>query len=494
MSNDGDKEHVFAAADSLAGQLQRGRGMGFLRASYERTTVIEPLLIDCVTHDSRWDRQLESRSVYYATLLLQLDIPLDPLAASLRVYAENPAEEAGDAEYFVLDTLCALAVRGDMSAIAIVRAYLTYGRHWEYAFETLMAEVPGLSLLVDEMSQLLDRRFPADADLEDELPGVGPALHTRQEPWLSLRQLNPRVERILSAREQVALQRQNEQELVNARLASLSLSELLALDATESTITYRVPYAFQQHVTDADLDLLLSSAQNGQRWQRSVAFRGLQRLADPAVLPILRAFFESSDTRPGSLYGAAVKAMIALPASATLALAREWFDAPDGLHRHVALLVLEAHATADDVDRVRAALPPSLERDSWGTGECYMQGSMLKILARFPDASFYPLAETVFNEAKYARTRVHAARLLAASDRERFAHDSALECLWDCEEKVRVVGCSNVALDRPEASSRLQILASDPYEDEEVRQTAINRLSSGSPYRQSTNWDKLEDK
>ncbi|MDQ2902788.1 MAG: hypothetical protein M3Y81_04450 [Chloroflexota bacterium] len=497
------EEHVIASADSLLGQLQRGRGMGFLRALREGATVSGPLLFHCMTYDPRWDRQLESRSDYYAALLLQLALPLDPFDAYLRVCAETDSGDARDAESIVLDSICALAVRGDLSAIAIMRAYLAYGYEWEDVFETLM-EVSNPRLSVDEVSRIIDQRFPDDDTLDDELPWVGPGMHTRKEPWRSLRQVNPRVDHILSRHEKEEEQRQHQQEMVQAELARLSTSELLALDVdshmlqarlarlptsellaldvdldADSHMAYLVARALQQHVTSADLDLLLQRAQDGARWQRFVAFRGLQRLAHPAALPVLQAFFESPAARPGSLYGAAVHAIAALPSSATLDLARDWFDAPDGSHRHVALLILKAHAMATDVGRVRAALLPSLERDTWGTSECYMQGVMLEILARFPEPESYTDAEIVFKEAKYARTRVYAAQVLAASNRDRFAHSIALECLWDCEERVRVIGCNSVDLHVPEAAPRLQAMAHDLHEDEEVRCAAKERLAVG---------------
>ncbi|MDQ2716167.1 MAG: hypothetical protein M3Z08_14770 [Chloroflexota bacterium] len=475
------EEHVIASADSLLGQLQRGRGMGFLRALREGATVSGPLLFHCMTYDPRWDRQLESRSDYYAALLLQLALPLDPFDAYLRVCAETDSGDARDAESIVLNSICALAIRGDLSAIAIMCAYLAYGYEWESVFETLM-EVSNPRLSVDEVSHIIDQRFPDDDTLDDELPCVGPGMHTRQEPWRSLRQVNPRVDRILSKHEKEEEQRSQQEELSEAELARLPTSELLALDVdldADSHMAYLVAHALQQRVTGADLDLLLQRAQDGARWQRFVAFRGLQRLAHPAALPVLQAFFESPAARPGSLYGAAVHAIAALPSSATLDLARDWFDAPDGSHRHVALLILKAHAMATDVGRVRAALLPSLERDTWGTSECYMQGIMLEILARFPEPESYTEAETVFKEAKYARTRIYAAQVLAASDRDRFAHSIALECLWDCEERVRVIGCNSVDLHVPEAAPRLQAMAHDLHEDEEVRCAAKERLAVG---------------
>ncbi len=467
-----------APADLLLGQLQRGAGRGFLRALQEDVTVITPLLFDCVIHDPRWDRQLESRSDYYAVLILQFALSLDPFDTCLRAYAENDSEDATDAEYAVLDTICSLAVRGDVSAIAIVRAYLTYGHHWGMAFETLM-EVSDTSLSVDEASRIIDQRFPDDDTLDDELFSVGPLLsYAQQEPWRSLRFVNPRVNRIMSEREMKVGQWRQQMEPVQARFANLPITELFTVAIDNDTTRFAVQ-ALQERVTTADLDLLLHMAQQGDHRQRFVAFRGLQRLAHPAALPILQAFFESPNALPGRLYGAAARAIVALPSHITLDLARSWFDTSEGLCLHVALQILEAHATVTDVGRIRAAILPSLERNTREMNECYMQCGMLKILARFPQSGPYPEAETVFNEAGYAPIRSYAAQVLAVCNPDQFAHGLALECLWDCEKRVRLIGCERVSLDVLDAYAKLQTMSYDPHEDEKVRKAAKGHLIVG---------------
>ena len=158
--------------------------------------------------------------------------------------------------------------------------------------------------------------------------------------------------------------------------------------------------------------------------------------------------------------------MVALPAGCTLDLARAWFDDPTGPHRHIALQILEAHATSADVPRVRAALLPALRRDTAHNAERYMQCGILEVLARFPDHGPYPEAETAFEEAGYAWTRWRAAEVLAASGRGHFSRGFAVECLWDCEERVRQSGCAYVDQRNPDASDRLQALVRDPREDE----------------------------
>src|SRR5205085_5627268 len=139
---------------------------------------------------------------------------------------------------------------------------------------------------------------------------------------------------------------------------------------------------------------------------------------------------------------------------------------------------LEAHGPAAGVPRVRDALIPSLWRDTPDTNECYMQCGMLEILARFPAAGPYPEVETVFKEAGYSRTRIYAAEVLAASDGQGFAHGLAVECLWDCEERVRLIGCDSVALDMPDVRARLHAMSRDPDEDEDVSSAARERVAA----------------
>lgn len=467
---------TIAPAESLLGQLQRGRGGGCIQALREDVALVRPLLLECMLDDPRWDRQIETRSDYYAQLIIHTALPLDQLGTHLHAQAGLPP---GDANDLALGTLYALADRGYGPATAMLRDYLSYGEFWEAAFEVLV-ENGGLG--VEEMGRILDRRFPEDAVLDRELPTTGLGMHTLQEPWRSLRLVNPRVERILSAHEREAAQQQQQEEQLHAAFADRPTSELLVAGVDYRTARFAA-LAIREQVTAADIDLLLQGARHGDPWHRFVAFRGLERRAHPAAFPILRAFFEAPEDQPGFLYGAAVRAMVALPAGRTLDLARAWFDDPTGPHRHIALQILEAHATRADVPRVRAALLPSLRRDTADNAERYMQCGILEVLARFPDRGPYPEAETVFEEAGYAWTRWRAAEVLAASGRGHFSRGFAVECLWDCEERVRQVGCAHVDGRNPDASERLQALVRDPREDERVRRAAQERLYGGTSPR-----------
>jgi len=466
-----------APPDSLLGQLQRGRGAGFLRALREDASVVRPLLLDCVLHDPRWDRQVETRADYYAALIVHTQLPLDPLDAHLRTLAETNLHDPND---LALATLCALAARGYAPAVAIVRAYLDYGdssngESWDAAFEALMDGARDI-VSVDRISGVIDRRFPDDDTLDAALPSPGPGMHTLREPWRSLRAVNPRVDRILSAHERDEEQRERRQEQARLVLAGLSAPELLAgVDAGNYYVT---AMALQERVASCDLDLLLDVAQHGDRWQRFVAFRGLERLARSAAFPALRAFLESSQDEPVVVYNSAIRAIVALPPILTLDLARTWFGfASTDRRHHVARRILEAHATVDDVPRARTALRSSLREGSADWHDYYLMCGMLEILACFPEAGPYPEAEAVFEDVTYAYARIYAAEALDAGDHDRFARGLALECLWDCESRVREIGCDSVDLAVPGAWARLHELARNPHEDENVRDAAKERIA-----------------
>ena len=66
-----------APASTTLGQLQRGRGAGWLAAAQTRMV---DLLLQCLDADPRYDSQVESRAEYYATLAIELGLPAKSLS------------------------------------------------------------------------------------------------------------------------------------------------------------------------------------------------------------------------------------------------------------------------------------------------------------------------------------------------------------------------------------------------------------------------------
>src|SRR4051794_23116487 len=85
-----------APADSSLGLLERGRGAGWTDAAASGSG--SDLLLACLRREPRWDRQVESRADYYATLSLHLNVPVSSFS-SLAFESEE------DDRWIVLDVL-----------------------------------------------------------------------------------------------------------------------------------------------------------------------------------------------------------------------------------------------------------------------------------------------------------------------------------------------------------------------------------------------------
>lgn len=115
---------VLAPAGTLLGQLQRGRGAGFLSALAEDPTTVHTHLLHCITHDPRQDSQIESRAEYYAQLIIATKMSIEPLDEYLR---NTPDERLQYDAELAVSTLGWLARLGEPQAVSILRDYVSYG-------------------------------------------------------------------------------------------------------------------------------------------------------------------------------------------------------------------------------------------------------------------------------------------------------------------------------------------------------------------------------
>jgi hypothetical protein len=83
-----------------------------------------------------------------------------------------------------------------------------------------------------------------------------------------------------------------------------------------------------------------------------------------------------------------------------------------------------------------------------------------------------------FFRLRYSRGRGCAARAIQATAPELFRESFAFECLWDCEAEMRTFASGLVPIDE-QSLLRLRGLASNPWEDPKVRESASKRGASG---------------
>jgi hypothetical protein len=128
--------------------------------------------------------------------------------------------------------------------------------------------------------------------------------------------------------------------------------------------------------------------------------------------------------------------------------------------------VFAEHAELVDAPAVRAALAAA---DDYCT-----ISSLAEALGRLGEAGPFPELDEIYVHSAYSYARARAVQAMAATD-PTFAERRASECLWDCEESVRIQGALSAPLEHA-ALDRVRDLATDEFDDPDVRAAARSRL------------------
>lgn len=177
-------EFAFADPGSLAGQLERGRGVAVRRVVAAAGAA--EVVYRCVVEDSRWDRKVEERDSYLAGWIIRLGLPVAPL--------ERHLSAATDAEdiWLCLEVLGQLAFAGRWDAAELLRRYALDGRFWSDAVEAI--GLSGSWKLPGVLDGLADGVAAGHSDA-DLAAAVG-----SYEPWLSFARSQPRIAELVDAR------------------------------------------------------------------------------------------------------------------------------------------------------------------------------------------------------------------------------------------------------------------------------------------------------
>ncbi|MGZ9933143.1 hypothetical protein ACXNSR_25090 [Streptomyces sp. NC-S4] len=127
-----DDEMFYAPHDSLEGLLQRGRGLGAVRALQDPAAAA-PFVYDGIRRDWRWDG-IDERSLYLARLVRDLEMSPAPVVEQL----------AGDEDACLRATrvLELLALSGSAEARDGLRAHIREGEHWADVLESVAERWP----------------------------------------------------------------------------------------------------------------------------------------------------------------------------------------------------------------------------------------------------------------------------------------------------------------------------------------------------------------
>ena len=452
-----------AASDTPLGLLQRGRGEGYRRVLEIPRTQSHALLLQCITRDPRLDSQCEARDEYYAALAIEIELPLEPLADYLRKN-DDPNQSPSETRLTVT-TLTELAKRTYKNAEEILCDYIKWGQWWEWPLNDLLS-LPG-DKLTELIARAIEEHFPT-SDALDEAMRSWPA-----EQFVNLSRFSSRIGVSVSKVSTITT-KENPPDL-----AALSPTELLGM-ANEKN--YRpLGKAIAEIVGPAEVDLLISHVSLEKPFVTYVALAGLTKLAPPNLSGWLSNFWstipESSKETLTRNHGFVAlrqsfrRAILALPPTSTLPLARGWIYEKDFRKRDMAEEVLQAHATPDDISILRATLR-SMLTDEEAEWRCFM----IKAFYKLPGIGIIPELIDIFYHFRFSMGRSYAAEAIQITSPEFFAKTLALECLWDCEEGTRELGAKFAPLESPEALHRIWHLVEDSFESEEVRNAAKARV------------------
>ena len=454
-------------ADPL-GKLQRGLGSGYLWAMDADRAVSHALLVHCVFNDPRWDRQLDDRDDYHATLALDIGLDLAPLEGWLRDNAEEDSETSQD----ILAMLGRMALRRHAEARRVLREYVAYGAAWGRALEGLVggdaaptSSGPPWPEVVAGLDRVLLERFDTQDALDEALSGIDP----RERPWSLWSVENPAIARALefdhgdAPPEPVSRAwRPRERQVKPHEMYTV---ELLAI--VESSRWAQIAEELATRTTPYDVELLVAAANAPDLPMRRAAILALGQQGRREVLAIAEE--NTHQAERGKLQGAIALALEAMPLSQTRALAHDWLGSDDWARRRKAAGMLAAWAEDEDVAPARNALSRELDRGL--DGDVYVVCSLSEALGRCAVHGPFDELSRAYEAIPYSYGRRYVVSALAAAD-PTFGGDVAVECLWDCEREVRELAAGRVDRRVRLAAQRLDELAADPAQAASVRRAA----------------------
>jgi hypothetical protein len=442
-------DESLADPTTALGQLQRGRGAGWLAAT--GSSEGRELLAECLARDPRWDTQGESRASYYAELALELEVP----AADV----DPDAVVDEDTKRLRFGVLAAMAERKATDALEVILGQLRPGPLASDAAWRL-SDMPGEPTSA-QLALLIDARFEP-ADLE-----VLVAERRKSLPWDEWSASHDSIDRAVRRVDQRRTAHRGERPQPPSLDAPVD--ELVAWE-WGPTLPKALLHRFAEQASPDEVEAIRVAAKEPGDSRRWFPLAVLGRRNDPAALPLAAQIFERNTM--GGERASALRYISALDATLTLPLARSWMLVDDD-RRGVAAHLMALHSEPSDLPAIRDAFA-----DAFDEGSMYEVCDLIDALGRHPDLGPFPELRTAFVEIGYSYARRRAARAMATVDPD-FTDTFALECLWDCESATRELGAINAPI-TPRALTRLSALASHDFEPPNVVAAARARFESAT--------------
>ncbi len=450
---------------------------GIWRRCKHRGNNWPPILIDCICNDARWDRQAESRDEYYASLVMDTQVDISPIADFLK--ANDDTNDDGEV-LCIIYILGQLAIRKHASAISLLCVYVGYGHNWCEA----VSQIVGAN--DDKYYQKLDavicRRYPNDSDLLKELDRQyldDGFLKFLSESSLRLRKLldSPEVKGWMPGKE-------GETPLSEPDYSALTIREIFERCDLRNYV--KLSRILKEKLRPVDLPFLETMVLSEYDSQKALALRCIGMIGTKQSFAVLKkhlekvsaGFLKNPEYEKFFLCRASLMNVAEAPAEICLETGRRWFASDNCPVCVAGREILEKYAAVDDIPVLRQAILQSLNDDE---GRSYKLCSAVRALNKFSDRGMFPEVERVYHETIYSCARRDAVETMVNNAPDEFAIKYAYECLFDCEQYTKLAGIGSISLNNPDAYSRLKQLSEDSLETEDIRRKAAERLCQLKP-------------
>jgi len=451
--------------DTLLGKLQRGHGAGYLEALKMPSDAVGPLLIDCVCHDPRIDRQVESRCEYYASLINKMNVDISPLEKHLK--ENDDTEDFGWNANLTVETLGALALIGNDDAAMILRNYLSYGYWWDWAVYDLL-KTDNIEYTIG-IAEVLSQRFGGYYELYEKLSSID------MDSLDILCQLNPSL-KMFSAKVSLDDSRRKNEDRDNSNYTELSLDEIFQV--CDMGNWRKLSNIIASKVSDSDVAFLNEIMISAERFRAGLAAVALGKIKTSESFECLKCFLEGYSGKGDKFpYVRALNNIALFPKEICLETGRKWFNSCRYPISVAARNILEKYAEAKDIPMLINAIRTSLKDE---VEKCYILCSAVDALANFKNYGMIPEVEMIYQKARYSYARWRAVKTMQENASDEFWFKYSYECLFDCEDWA-----VNLALDSFESVDksdtvlieRLQEIYEHSEDDKELRDK-INMLLS----------------
>lgn len=450
-------------AYTVHGQLQRGRGAGYLAALELPRAEAHRMVIDCITRDPRIDPQVESRTEYFAALAQRLELPVQPLAEHLK--AHNNAGQNCWVTSLTIEVLGLLGRRGVVAASEVLRDYVEWGQAWDEAIRELAQSSNANAW--KGLDGVICSRFPTIDQLEAALGWF----RSEDPGWAAWIKSNPVIADLHKRSQRHGLPSHEGAE----EWTSLPTGELL-LRANEQNWR-QLAGIIRLRAAAEDVTTALASLAPDRPFAAAVALSILREHVDPKGFKALLEFWGLCPPSPRWLRRRCGGVIARLQSVEVHQLGRQWLNSTDKEERWLAEEILDNHGNSDDVLLLRTAIEGCLDDEP---KHLYRLCSLIDAFMNMPNLGSVPELERAFVECRYSYARKRAAWAMRETAPGRFQKTFGRECLWDCESDTRELGCEVADTALAECRQRLLELGGDPFEEEEVRTAVKRRLDDRS--------------